>query len=134
MSEHTPLPWTLTQRDSYPWTYEITDASGFFVHSEDLYARSSGVRSLTDAMDGSGFGYGDERANVVAANAAQRARLELIVRSVNLLPELVEALREARMDLDNERGFSEASGDGDTAEYYRDRLATIDALIAKATA
>lgn len=57
----------------------------------------------------------------------------LIVHSVNLLPELVEALREARVDLDNECGFAMASSDGDTAEYYRDRVATIDALLAKAT-
>lgn len=131
MSEHTPLPLVLTQRDSIPFTYEIKDAAGVVVLSQDIYAYSSGTRSAADAMDGAGFKSALMRADVIAANAQQRARLDLIVHSVNLLPELVEALREARVYV---HLAVQDDGGIDNCEIG-DRLALerIDALLAKAT-
>lgn len=102
-TEHTPLPWS----------YEVQAFGSAIAKDGVCIATTHGTRAI------------------VRGDLPHEANAALIVHSVNLLPELVEALREAK-------GFvewvPEMPAIGQDDEFAaRNLLATIDALLAKAT-
>jgi len=92
-------PWKLEQPEKWPFDLSVVDATGTEVLSERRYAHSTDDKSVADVIECIHFKKGRYEAS--AANKAQIAKLEGVVRAVNVYPLIVAAIAAHDMALAN---------------------------------
>jgi hypothetical protein len=124
MMEAIALPLRLEQPEEWPFDLIVTDAIGVDVINQQRHCHSSKDRTVAEAVGCVHFGHADREA-AAAANRAQIASLEAIVRAANSHDQMLAALKDIA-----------AMTDPDDPDCYRsdDREGCLDAVQSAARA